>query len=84
MKKHRHHRLSRTPEAVEDLKRFASALRSRRGTATQTKIATAIGISVTQYSNLECAQNWPSMQVYVALCRHFGVKKLPFFHEHTS
>ena len=35
----------------------------------QIELAKRIGVSNRQLSNIEAAKNWPSLQVYVAICR---------------
>jgi transcriptional regulator with XRE-family HTH domain len=38
----------------------------------QIELAKRVGISNRQLSNIEAAKNWPSLQVYIALCRELS------------
>lgn len=53
-------------------------MRKRRLAAkiSQTKLAILCGISNKQMWNVEHGKNWPSLPVYVLMCRSLGVKGL--------
>jgi transcriptional regulator with XRE-family HTH domain len=55
----------------KDLEAFASRLRRTRQAAhlSQVALAEKVGISNKQLNNVENAHNWPSMPVYLNLCR---------------
>ncbi len=63
-----HHSVDHSPRAKAALKRFGQGIRSKRGSRPQRVIAGKVGISVKQYSNIECGINWPSMPVYRKMC----------------
>jgi transcriptional regulator with XRE-family HTH domain len=55
----------------KDLEAFAARLRRTRQALhlSQVALAEKVGISNKQLNNVENAHNWPSMPVYVSLCR---------------
>ncbi len=59
----------------KDLEAFALRLKRARQAAhlTQVALAEKAGISNKQLNNVESASNWPSMPVYIALCRELGL-----------
>lgn len=61
---------------LQELEDFASEVRRRRRklNVTQTEIARRVGCSVKQINNIERAVNWPSMPVYLGLCRELGFR----------
>lgn len=61
---------------LQDLSDFAAEVRRRRMKlrVTQTEIARRVGCSVKQVNNIERAVNWPSMPVYLGLCRELGFR----------
>lgn len=54
----------------KDLENFSKAVRSRRSSIglSQNTMAIRVGISNQQMSNIEHANCWPSMPVYIKLC----------------
>jgi transcriptional regulator with XRE-family HTH domain len=69
LRKRSHHRVDHSRSAKAALQRFAAGVRAMRGDRPQREIAEGVGISVNQYSNIECGVNWPSMPVYRKLCK---------------
>lgn len=63
----------------KDLEALALALRRARQAKhiSQVALAESVGISNKQLNNVECAHNWPSMPVYVALCRKLELGEPP-------
>lgn len=61
---------------LQELADFAAEVRRRRMKlrVTQTEIARRVGCSVKQVNNIERAVNWPSMPVYLGLCRELGFR----------
>jgi DNA-binding XRE family transcriptional regulator len=51
-----------------------TALRLSRDLS-QTALAHLVGISNKTLQNIEAGRNWPSMQVYVVICKVLGVGK---------
>lgn len=68
------------PKADALLTSFGKAIASRRlhFSMGQVKLASSVGCSVGQISNMEAGRNWPSMPVYVKLCRVLKVATPPF------
>lgn len=69
LNKRSEHRVGSDPGAQAALKRFGQGVRTKRGTRPQRLIAKRVGISIKQYSNIECGNNWPSVPVYRKLCQ---------------
>ncbi len=70
-----HHSVADTPEMRRKLKDFGRAvavLRKKKGLSVVALGAQA-GISDSQVCNIEIGNNWPSMPVYIGLCRVLGV-----------
>lgn len=65
------HKLQASRASKKSLRSFAKGVRRRREELciTFTELRTALGISKSQMSHIECGDNWPSMAVYVELCR---------------
>lgn len=61
---------------LQELRDFASEVRRRRQARniSQTKLGALVGCSVKQINNIERAVNWPSMPIYLGLCRELGFK----------
>jgi transcriptional regulator with XRE-family HTH domain len=59
----------------KDLEAFAARLRRTRQALhlSQVALAEKAGISNKQLNNIENAHNWPSMPVYIAICRELGL-----------
>ncbi len=81
MPKHRREHKAR-PMMVEELKHLADQARSRRLGHTnprlsQVEFARTLGVSNKTLDNIEAARNWPSMPVYIKLCRALGVGTPP-------
>lgn len=53
-----------------------AALRLSRNLS-QTALAHLVGISNKTLENVESGRNWPSMQVYIVLCKVLGIGKPP-------
>jgi DNA-binding XRE family transcriptional regulator len=69
----------------KDLLKLARTMRLCRQSAGMSQIALAekLGVSNKQLCNIETAKNWPSMPLYIALCREFlnlgeGQVMIPF------
>ena len=62
--------------AKSDLAAFGAEVRRHRVLRglSQTALSEKIGCSIKQLNNVEYARNWPSMTVYLALCRELGVE----------
>jgi transcriptional regulator with XRE-family HTH domain len=43
----------------------------------KTDLARKLGISTKQIDHVENGVNWPSMKVYIGLCRVLGVEQIP-------
>jgi DNA-binding XRE family transcriptional regulator len=73
------HRIADTKASLEALKRFAVCLRELRlaNGLTLNALAREVGCSANQIYNMEHAQNWPSMAVYLSLCRVFKQPQPP-------
>lgn len=69
LRKRGHHGVDHDPGASEALKQFGQGVRAKRGPRSQRVVADRIGISINQYSNIERGINWPSMPVYLKICR---------------
>lgn len=67
------HRLADTEASRKALKRFSASLRRLRAESglSLTQLAEQVGCSFKQIHNLEHENCWPSMNVYLALCRVF-------------
>ena len=67
--------MSTTPE----MRRFGRQLRNRRKELRYTGVALCrlIGISSTNLSNIESGRNYPSLTVYLAICRSLELPKPP-------
>lgn len=65
-------------EMAEELRTLGETVRRRRIAAniSQTKLAILCGISNKQMWNVEHGKNWPSLPVYLLMCRSLGVKGL--------
>jgi transcriptional regulator with XRE-family HTH domain len=63
----------------KDIVHFAAQIRAARKSRKLTLHAAAerIGVSLSQFANIEMARNWPSMPVYIKLCRVFGLGQPP-------
>ncbi len=61
----------------DELKTFGEEIRRRRElrTLSQTALAHLVNISYKQLNNIECARNWPSMPVYLTLCKVLDAPK---------
>jgi transcriptional regulator with XRE-family HTH domain len=64
---------------IKDLKTFGKEVRRLRLAAGLSQIALAekIGCSNKQLDNIEWARCWPSMKVYISLCRALGMENIP-------
>lgn len=64
---------------MTDIESFGDRLRSRREKKALKRddVATRCGISYKTLANLEAGRSWPSMPVYISLCRLLGVGKVP-------
>jgi transcriptional regulator with XRE-family HTH domain len=65
----------------KELTEFAARMTATREgrDLSQTKLAALAGCSVKQINNIEGARCWPSMPIYVAICRALGAGEPPFF-----
>lgn len=73
------HRLAEANKTQK--RRLAKAIvehRKRLGLS-QRKLANEIGVSVQLIGHIEKCRNLPSISVYLALCRKFGLPKPPMF-----
>ncbi len=63
----------------KDLKSFGLEVRRLRNerNLSQTELADKIGFSNKHLNHIEYGTNWPSMRIYIALCRALGVEKIP-------
>lgn len=79
-RKYFEHGLQNTPEAKEALGRFAVELRECRIESQKTlhQLSEEAGCSLSQLANIERGANWPSMVLYISLCRALGQPKPPF------
>lgn len=73
-KRRGHHDVDSSPEAKAALVRFGQGIRVKRAMRPQRVIAGKVGISIKQYSNVERGANWPSLPVYIKLCRVLKIK----------
>lgn len=66
-------------EPKNDLEAFATELRSQREKMkhSQSSLARAIGVSSNTIYNIEASLNWPSIPVYISLCRILKVGAIP-------
>lgn len=73
-------------KSSKDLKAMGAALRAARVERGISQIAMAktIGISNKQLCNIEKGNNWPSLQVYSAICTKVFGAKLPLFPGHEG
>lgn len=78
-KKFIEHRLADSPASKAALKRMAVALRDARVAARMTikELAKEVGCSYQMISHVEHAENFPSMAVYIAICRVLKLGKPP-------
>lgn len=62
-----------------ELVKFGRRLARRRRDCciSQAQLAEKIGVSFNLVNNLERGQNWPSMPVYIAICRVLEIKSPP-------
>jgi transcriptional regulator with XRE-family HTH domain len=69
----------RNTTCPKTLGRFSAELRRLRtaGGFTKQALAAKAGLSYKHYFNLENAVSRPSIEVYAALCRALGIKKIP-------
>jgi ribosome-binding protein aMBF1 (putative translation factor) len=74
-RKRSHHQIDSSKESQAALGRFSTRVRERRLKLgkSQREIADKVGISVNQYSNIECGVNWVGMPVYRRLSKALGV-----------
>ncbi len=63
----------------EELASLAAAIRDRRlkNGLNQTEFAEQVGVSNKTMDNIEAARNWPSVPVYIAICRVLRVGRIP-------
>lgn len=64
---------------MDDLKIFGGnlrLLRQHRGMS-RTELGKAVGIDYKTVANIEAARYWPSMPVYISLCRALRLGKMP-------
>lgn len=68
-----------TDKPLSDLAVFAGRVRRARQAKRLSQVAMAekIGCSNKQLNNIEHAQNWPSMPVYLAICRVLELEAPP-------
>lgn len=73
------HRIADTKESKAALKRFGQSLRELRNARgfSLELLGHEVGCSCKQIWNMENEISWPSMPVYVALCRVFEQPKPP-------
>ena len=66
-------------QARPRLMKFAAAVATRRMQLglSRTELATRTGISYWQLSHIENAENWPTLPVYLALCRELKCGRVP-------
>lgn len=67
------HRIADSKTSREALNRFAASVKTMRAASglSLTQLAAQVGCSFKQIHNLEHALCWPSMPVYLSLCRVF-------------
>lgn len=77
-------RLEWTSKTSEDLKQArvlfggrVRKLRENRGII-QADLSRTLGISQKTLGGIEAGQNWPSLPVYIALCRALEAGRIPF------
>lgn len=63
----------------KDLKTFGLEVRRLRtqSNLTQTELAKRVGFSCKQLNHIEYGVHWPSMEVYIGICRALGIDKIP-------
>lgn len=68
------HKIANSKASQEALKRLAAWLREQREARNLSlmKLADEVGCSFKQIHNIEKAQNWPSMPLFIAICRFFN------------
>ncbi len=44
----------------------------------KTDLARHVGVSNKQIDHIENGTNWPSMKVYIGICRVLGIEQIPF------
>lgn len=67
-------------ELTLDLAHFAETLRATRELrkVRRATLAKSAGISYKALANMEAGHHWPSMPVYIAICRTLQMNKPPF------
>ena len=67
------HTIANSKASKDALKRLAAWLREQRELRglSLMKLADEVGCSFKQIHNIEKGQNWPSMPLFVAICRYF-------------
>lgn len=62
-----------------ELKKFGLELRRARIAAglSQTDLAVKVDCSCSQIGHIEWGDNWPSLELYIKICRAVGVKEIP-------
>lgn len=79
LRKRREHKLHSTPENRQLLRRFASGLKAarRKKGLDRRELADKVGSSMSAITHLELAENWPTLPVYLAICRELGLDVPP-------
>lgn len=69
---------------MTDIQKFAAAVREKREVLGMTVrgLARKVGISPSQMSNIQYGYNWPSVPVYIKLCRVLKAGKIPMIGGH--
>lgn len=64
---------------MTDIEKFATTVRGKREALglTVRSLARKVGVGPSQMSNIQYGYNWPSMPVYVKLCRVLKAGKIP-------
>lgn len=75
----------KTETMRKELKLLGASVRHRRLTRgiSQVQFAAQLGISNKQLNHVESARNWPSLPVYITLCRVFNAGKVPLVDDST-
>lgn len=73
------HGLHRTPENIAALRRFAAAVvakRTKKGLS-RPAFAAKVGVSYFTINHIEHFENWPTVPVYIKMCKVLGVRVPP-------
>lgn len=70
---------ARQMQSKKELRKFGEAVREKRAElrVSQVDLARLVGISNKTLFNIEAGNNWPSLPVYAALCRHLALPTPP-------